>query len=179
MGPSLGAINRAILLSADYFIVPMSIDIFSLWAIKNIGSALNVWQNELENGIRLAEDPSELPLNRAKGKRLGFLGYVTQQHKEKSENKIARTVEAYNAIKTRLPSAVQSGLKSYYPSAGFDPHIGDIKHLASLAPKSQTLHTPMITVSLKGSFTVTRKQAREIYSQLAAKFLANVEAFAS
>ena len=52
MGPSLGAINRSILLAADYFIVPMSIDIFSIWAVRNIGEALKVWQAELENGIK-------------------------------------------------------------------------------------------------------------------------------
>lgn len=176
MGPSLGAINRSILLSADHFVVPMSIDIFSLWAIKNIGQALNVWQGELSNGIRLAEDPSELPKNRLKGKKLGFLGYVTQQHKEKSENKIARVVEAYNAIKIKLPQAVASMLKGYFPFPTFDPHLGDIKHLASLAPKSQTLHTPMITVTLRGSYTVTRSQARQIYESIAERFFENLGA---
>jgi cellulose biosynthesis protein BcsQ len=178
MGPSLGAINRSILLSADYFVVPMSVDIFSLWAIRNIGSALSVWQNELANGIRLAEDPSELPKNRQMGKPLGFLGYVTQQHKEKSENKVSRVVEAYNAIKLQLPKAVSNGLKPWFPSAAFEPHLGDIRHLASLAPKSQTLHTPMITVSLKGSYTVTRKQARQIYETISKRFVENLLAFA-
>lgn len=174
MGPSLGAINRSILLSADHFVVPMSIDIFSLWAIRNIGQALSVWQNELANGVRMAEDPSELPKNRTKGKRLGFLGYVTQQHKEKSENKVPRVVEAYNAIKKQLPQTVADVLKSYFPSPVFDPHLGDIKHLASLAPKSQTLHTPMITVSLKGSYTVTRSQARKIYDSISVRFFENL-----
>lgn len=178
MGPSLGAINRSILLSADFFLVPMSIDIFSLWAIRNIGSALSVWQSELSNGIKLAEDPSELPTNRRSGSTLGFIGYVTQQHKEKSENKVSRVVEAYNTIKLKLPQAVANGLKSYYPSPSFLPHLGDIKHLASLAPKSQTLHTPMITVTLKGSYTVTRKQARQIYEAISKRFLENLEAFA-
>lgn len=57
MGPSLGAINRAILLAVSYFVVPMSIDIFSMWAIKNIGEAVGVWQKEFEFGIKNAEDP--------------------------------------------------------------------------------------------------------------------------
>ena len=60
MGPSLGAINRSVLLAANFFIVPMSIDIFSLWAIKNISEALKVWRKDLANGLRLAEDPKEL-----------------------------------------------------------------------------------------------------------------------
>ena len=178
MGPSLGAINRSILLSADYFVVPMSVDIFSLWAIRNIGSALSVWQSELANGIKLAEDPSELPKHRVAGRPLGFLGYVTQQHKEKSENKVSRVVEAYNAIKKQLPSAVSNGLKAWYPTQSFDPHLGDIRHLASLAPKSQTLHTPMITVTLKGSYTITRKQARQIYESISERFAKNLQEFA-
>lgn len=174
MGPSLGAINRSILLSADYFVVPMSIDIFSMWAIKNIGQALSVWRKDLEHGIRMAEDPTELGEWSKGPRKLGFLGYVTQQHKEKSESGTRRVVEAYNAIRKQLPAAVKEHLGVLYPKDGFDPHLGDIKHLASLAPKSQTLHTPMITVTLKGSYTTTRKQAREIYDSLSARFAQNV-----
>jgi cellulose biosynthesis protein BcsQ len=176
MGPSLGAINRSILLSADYFVVPMSIDIFSLWAVKNIGEALRVWRKELENGIRMAEDPDEIAGLAGSARAPTFLGYVTQQHKEKSEKGQSRVVEAYNAIREQLPSAVVTNLGSMFPKKNFDPHLGDIKHLASLAPKSQTLHTPMITVTLKGSYTTTRKQAREIYDQLSVRFAKNLSA---
>jgi cellulose biosynthesis protein BcsQ len=174
MGPSLGAINRSVLLSADHFIVPMSIDIFSMWAIKNIGQALKVWQKELANGLQLAEDPSEISswINR---KNLSFLGYVTQQHKEKAENGNTRVVEAYNAIKQQLPAAIKTHLDGLFPKGSFDPHLGDIKHLASLAPKSQTLHMPMITVNAKGSYTTTRAQARVIYDQLSNRFAQNIK----
>ncbi len=174
MGPSLGAINRSVLLAADFFLVPMSIDIFSLWAVKNIGEALKVWQAELENGLRLAEDPSEIRhMTRNQGK-LKFLGYVTQQHKEKSEGGNPRVVEAYATIKNKLPKEVSTRLGALFPKSNFDPHLGDIKHLASLAPKSQSLHTPMITVSLRGSYTKTRKQAREIYTQISDRFMQNL-----
>ena len=176
MGPSLGAINRSILLSVDYFLVPMSIDIFSMWAIKNIGQALQVWRKELEHGLRMAEDPSELGAWSKGGGKLAFLGYVTQQHKEKSDGDKPRVVEAYNAIRLRLPNAVKENLSTTYPNKAFEPHLGDIKHLASLAPKSQTLHTPMITVTLKGSYTTTRKQARDIYNSLAIRLIENLTA---
>lgn len=176
MGPSLGAINRSVLLSADYFIVPMSIDIFSLWAVKNIGEALRVWRKELDHGIRMSEDPSEIGEWNNGTRNLYFLGYVTQQHKEKSENGIKRPVAAYDTIREKLPKAVKEHLETLFPKNGFDPHLGDIKHLASLAPKSQTLHTPMITVTLKGSYTTTRKQARQIYDNLSWKFANNLKA---
>lgn len=174
MGPSLGAINRSVLLSADHFIVPMSIDIFSVWAIKNIGQALKVWQKELSNGLQLAEDPNEV-LVWADRKHLSFLGYVTQQHKEKSEDGNPRVVEAYKTIKEKLPESIKSHLGDLFPKKGFNPHLGDIKHLASLAPKSQTLHMPMITVNAKGSYTTTRAQARAIYDQLSYRFAQNIQ----
>lgn len=174
MGPSLGAINRSILLATNYFVVPMSIDIFSLWALKNIGEALKIWQKELEHGIRLAEDPNEIPQPWKERRSPRFLGYVTQQHKEKSESGNPRIVEAYAAIKRKLPAEVEKCLGSLYPATNFDVHLGDIKHLSSLAPKSQTLHTPMINVNLRGSYTTTRKQAREIYANISRRFLENL-----
>lgn len=175
MGPSLGAINRAILLSADYFIVPMSIDIFSLWAIKNIGSTVEVWKRELLAGLKLAEDPDEVPAARDSG-RIKFIGYVIQQHKERHDGESRRLVEAYDTINRRLHSEIRGNLKRLYPDSLLHENLGEIKHLGSLAPKSQTLHTPMITVSLKGSYTIVRKQAREIYKQIGERFILNVSA---
>lgn len=172
MGPSLGAINRSILLAVNYFVVPMSIDIFSLWAIKNIGEAVKVWQRELSFGLRNAEDPGEMPRDFRSS--LHFLGYVTQQHKERTEGGSKRIVEAYDYISRKLPEEVKSRLSGLYSDSIIDPHLGDIKHLASLAPKSQTLHTPMINVTLTGSYTKMRKQAREIYGAIAKRFLENL-----
>lgn len=174
MGPSLGAINRSILLVADYFILPATIDIFSKWAVQNIGNALRTWQKDLENGIVNAEDPSELPIQ--SGKKLKFLGYVMQQHKERSNgDKSFRIVEAYNAISVNFPKTIKDNLQSLFVSQTMNPNLGEIKHLASLAPKSQTTHRPMINVIAKGSYTSTRKQAREIFNGIAKKFLKNIK----
>lgn len=173
MGPSLGAINRSILLVADYFVLPATIDIFSKWAVKNIGLALTSWQKDLENGILNAEDPSELPIT--ENKRVKFLGYVMQQHKERSEGASVRIVEAYKTISEQFPAIINTNLSSLYVSPEMNPNLGEIKHLASLAPKSQTTHQPMIKVVAKGSYTTTRKQAREIFQQIGKAFLKNIE----
>lgn len=172
MGPSLGAINRSILLSVDHFVVPMSIDIFSLWAVRNIGATLKIWQRELDVGIRLAEDPAELPIDSRR--RLNLLGYVTQQHKERTEGGNVRVVQAYDTIKKRLPSEVKQNLSGFFDPKVTNPHLGDIKHLGSLAPKSQTLHSPMTMVTVTGNYTTLRKRAREIYHGIAANFIKNM-----
>lgn len=172
MGPSLGAINRSVLLVSDFFILPATIDIFSKWAIKNIGTALSTWQKELENGMNNAEDPKELPVRSSK--HVKFLGYVMQQHKERVEGGSIRMVEAYNAISKEFPKIIEDTFRGIYACATMDPNLGEIKHLASLAPKSQSTHQPMIRVIAKGSYTTTRKQAREIFSHIATKFINNI-----
>lgn len=55
MGPSLGSLNRLILLNCDYFIIPMSSDIFSLKAIENIGHSLEVWQAKINDVLEKFE----------------------------------------------------------------------------------------------------------------------------
>lgn len=172
MGPSLGAINRAILLVSDYFILPATIDIFSKWAIRNIGLALKTWQKELENGLKNAEDPAELPAS--PNNKVKFLGYVMQQHKERTEGNSVRIVEAYKTISIQFPEIIATTFSAIYASSSMDPNLGEIKHLASLAPKSQSTHQPMINVIAKGSYTTTRKQAREIFGHLADAFLENI-----
>ena len=173
MGPSLGAINRSILLVSDFFVLPATIDIFSKWAVKNIGLALMTWQKDLENGIANAEDPAELPVSESK--RVRFLGYVMQQHKERVKGTSVRIVEAYKAISEKFPSIIEENLKPLFVTPNMNPNLGEIKHLASLAPKSQTTHQPMIQVVAKGSYTTTRKQARIIFKNIANAFLANID----
>jgi cellulose biosynthesis protein BcsQ len=173
MGPSLGAINRAVLLSANYFLVPMAIDIFSLWAIKNISEALKIWTKEVDNGLKMAENPNEIIQINERPK-VKFIGYVTQQHKEKAEDGDRRIVQAYKAISDKIPLEIKKNLGDLYLYSSMNPQLGEIKHLASLAPKSQTLHTPMINVSLTGSYTSLRKRAREIYWDLAENFINNI-----
>lgn len=187
MGPSLGAINRAVLLAMDFFVLPMSIDIFSIWAIKNIGSTVNVWRRELETGLKLAEEPKELEVLDI-GWRLGFLGYVTQQHKERTgyekltdddgseEIRVKRRVQAYEVIAASFPDEISKGLGDLLKSKSINPHLGDIRHLGSLAPRSQSQHVPMISVAGTGSYTTLRKQARKLYREIARRYLQNLQA---
>lgn len=210
MGPSLGAINRSILLAMDFFVVPMSIDIFSTWAIKNIGATVSVWQRDLKTGISLAEDPSEIPPSEY-GRNIQFVGYVTQQHKERAAEETAapveeesesadqvdpetidlrqdqlddvlgedtprrkRLVQAYEDINASFPDEIKKSLSQFYDQTKVDPHLGNIRHLGSLAPMSQSQHMPMISIRGKGSYTQLRKSAREIYRAIASRYIENL-----
>ena len=76
LGPNLGALNRVVLGSSDYFIVPIAPDLFSIRGTENLGSKLVKWHEEWQqcndawkgNGI-------DIPTGNPK-----FIGYVVQQH---------------------------------------------------------------------------------------------------
>ena len=85
MGPSLGAINRAILLASDYFVTPMSPDIFSILALENIGISITQWSEQFDAGVLKLQrsDPTAITGLKTKFK-VKFLGYVTQQYTSKT-----------------------------------------------------------------------------------------------
>jgi cellulose biosynthesis protein BcsQ len=44
VGPNMGAINRSVLLAADYVVIPLGADLFSLQGLKNLGPTLRSWR---------------------------------------------------------------------------------------------------------------------------------------
>ena len=44
VGPTFGAINRAALIAADYVIVPVAPDLFSMQGLENVGPRLSAWR---------------------------------------------------------------------------------------------------------------------------------------
>ena len=53
MGPSLGAINRNLLMTSDYFLVPMFPDYFSVMAAESLASILSQWAAWSKHGRAL------------------------------------------------------------------------------------------------------------------------------
>jgi cellulose biosynthesis protein BcsQ len=80
MGPSLGSINRAVLLACDFFVSPMSIDIFSLRAIENISTALLEWKKRLSHGLSQVEESLKSDVPSGAAFDIMFAGYVAQQY---------------------------------------------------------------------------------------------------
>jgi len=144
IGPSLGAINRSILLSCDYFIVPMSSDIFSLKAIDNISLALAGWKQDLLQGLdsyKRKEGEDYLVQGEVIDFILKFIGYVTQQYVSKSVSGVRQPVKAYDTIIKKVESKIQTGLKDFSPECIKQSLLlGEVPNFNSLIPLSQTHH---------------------------------------
>ena len=180
MGPSLGSINRAVLLACDFFVSPMSIDIFSLKAIENISTALQEWRKRLIHGLSqvsvdLAED---IPSN--KGFDIMFAGYVAQQYIQKTTGGEKRAVTAYETIMKRIPNSIKLNFieKLQAKNVEIDYQIGLIPNLYSLIPMSQTAHKPIFSLKAKdgvrGAHFNKVRDAEGIFRDVSKQLLKNI-----
>jgi len=139
LGPNLGAINRAALISADYVVVPLSPDLFSLQGLRNLGPTLRRWRVEWNE--RLGKNPIDLALPSGS---MRPVGYIVMQHSVRLD----RPVKAYDRWIERIPivyrNAVLGELGECNISVIDDPYcLAILKHYRSLMPLAQEAHKPM------------------------------------
>ncbi|MGK7873676.1 MAG: ParA family protein [Xenococcaceae cyanobacterium] len=140
LGPNLGAINRAALIAADYVVVPLSPDLFSLQGLRNLGPTLRRWRQNWTD--RLSRNPAE-DLELPKGL-MQPVGYVVLQHAVRLD----RPVKAYNRWIAKIPTVyrkavlAQTGDKNI--SVKEDAHcLALLKNYQSLMPMAQEAHKPI------------------------------------
>lgn len=175
VSPSLGAINRAILLAVDYFISPMSIDIFSLKAFENIAIWIDDWETDWKNGLGNVKDKSRLPSFSAN--QAIFIGYVTQQYLAKKDaSGTRRAVQAYENIRKKIDKVIDKSFASRVQGNPYE--IGTVPNLFSLIPMSQSRHKPVFELSasdgIVGAHFAKVKDARQIFGDVARNFVSRI-----
>lgn len=182
MGPALGAINRAILIACDYFITPMSPDIFSLLALENIGSSVKKWAADFNHGVKrlLEEDPRSIDGLKTEFA-IKFLGYVTQQYTAKTVDGARVPVRAYDRIINDIPQSIHSNIVLPINGdslAGVDYRLGTIPTFNSVIPMSQKSHKPIFALSTRdgvvGSHFSKVADFKKIISEIAGNVLGNI-----
>ena len=150
VGPSLGALNRTIILSCDYLVTPFGCDIFSLLGIKNISAWITSWNRQYERAIDSArtDKPDFLdkyPLVLDTSQKFRFAGYSVQQYIMRKFKTGARAVTAYDRIKQQIPDTVEQALSFLTPDGLTPTHLklGDIPFVYSLAPLAQAAKAPI------------------------------------
>ena len=183
MGPSLGSINRSVLLGCDYFVIPISIDIFSIRAAENISTWLTEWKKKLQLKLRSVNDVSDLEIEDTDW-RLKLLGYVSQQYTAKKDaTGKRRPVRAYERIMKQIPEAIEEGmiLNHQLEPEDINYELGTIPNLHSLVPMSQIKHTPIWSLrsgdGIVGAHFVKVADAEKIFKSIAERFEENLEMF--
>ena len=180
MGPSLGSINRAVLLACDFFVSPMSIDIFSLRAIENISVAILEWRKRLTHGLDQVDADMKGDIPFAGAFDIMFAGYVAQQYIQKTTEGQKRAVTAYETIIKRIPKSIKVNfiekLQPKEPKINYE--IGLIPNLYSLIPMSQTAHKPIFLLKAKdgvrGAHFNKVRDAEGIFKNVSSQLLRNI-----
>ena len=140
LGPNLGAINRAALISADYVVMPLGPDLFSIQGLRNLGPRLRAWRSEWNE--RIPKNPvSDLPLPLGTMKPLG---YIVMQHSERKKY----PVKSYRKWIAKIPSAyrryVLDDPKARECAVESDKNcLAMLKHYRSLMPMAQDAGKPI------------------------------------
>lgn len=186
VGPSLGAINRVVLLACNYFIMPMSSDIFCLKAIENISKTLKIWDNNLQKGLETSKREYNEYFTQNNLKEYNapnFLGYVIQQYTAKTIYNEKRPVKAYDKIISQIPQKIEDNLNGYYLNS-FDVEklkIGEIPNFNSLIPLSQLAKKPIYRLESKdgvvGAHFSKVKEYEDVISHIVSSILSNIDSY--
>lgn len=155
--PSLGILNKVIMSTVDGFFIPAQPDMFSLYGIRNIGNALEIWQKEFNSIYSLISDDKR---SKFPSRFVQFLGYTIYNSKKytkqgETENEYGLAQAHYQYV-SRIPETILKFI-SENNREGFSKEIiskpiGDdaIVHTHNTFPAmAQALKCPMWEVPLK------------------------------
>jgi hypothetical protein len=162
LGPNLAAINRAALLAADYFLIPLVADLISVRGMQFLGLAVQGWRQRRERTV----DANPL-------------GYVVKQNAARFN----RPVRSYEGYMAGVPGEFRrSVLGITIPEKEFqkdDPWcLAFLKHYHSLMPMAQEAQKPMFHLKVAdgaiGSHFQAAQSAGQEYKQLAERIAEKV-----
>ncbi|XRJ97252.1 ParA family protein [Latilactobacillus sakei] len=190
VGPSLGALNRSILLNSDFFITPMGSDIFSLLSISNIRSWILDWKNKYSRAVDalkldLGEDNvlfSKYKLNVIPETTTKFIGYSIQQYNSRKFKNGRRPVKAFEQIIQRMHGTILDNLKPFIYEKITDQQklkLGDVPYLNSIIPLGQSTNMPLFKLTskegLRGNQNLVVEEAERMLAHICQRMLKNIE----
>lgn len=145
--PSLGALNKVVITTTDGFLIPCAPDMFSLYGIRNLGNALDMWLRQFNTIYQLLSDEKRKQFPDKFVRLLGFTIYNAKKYTGNSKWDLARAHYNYatqipGAILKSMPTAVMGALSEEIVSSP----VGGTSIMHShntLAGMSQKYRLPM------------------------------------
>lgn len=173
LGPSLGALNRSALLGCTHFVTPVAADLFSLYALENIGAWITEWVAEYEDSMgrtvaknpkvaSLSSLPQQVPL------KSGYIGYTVQQYVAKRSGGELRPTAAYDRYKSQIPERAAE-LSKLSPLNGSGFALGVVPNMFSMIPLAQTAHSPIMSLEPRDGVRGAQVSQQSRYAEDLAK----------
>jgi cellulose biosynthesis protein BcsQ len=186
VGPSLGALNRSVILACDYIVTPFGCDIFSLLGIKNISQWIKTWdmqyQRSVADGMTMhSEAFDKFLIIQDTSIKHRFLGYSVQQYVSRKFKTGLRPVKSYDEIMKLIPDTVLEAMhpfiKETLPKENLE--LGRIPYLYSLVPMAQAAKAPIHALTsadgVVGNQYAQVQAYQALMSTLCDKLLRNLE----
>lgn len=140
LGPNLGAINRAAMISSDFVVISLGLDLFSIQGLENFGPALQRWRSQWQE--RVSRNP--LPDQQLPAGNIVPLGYILIRH----AIRLDQPVKPFARWTARIPVAYQQSVLNVTAdntvTIGTDANcIAQLKDYRSLMPLAQEARKPM------------------------------------
>ncbi len=166
IAPNLGAINRAVLIAADYVILPVASDLFSLQGIENLGKTLDTWRGQWKERKNKNPRPNSILLPNRK---MQPIGYIAMQHTAKE----SRPVKSYLKWSNRIPRTYKKFVLKQ-PSNDLieiekDANcLGMLRHYHSLMPMAMEVQKPIFLLRpAEGAMGVHFQAVKRVYEEFA------------
>lgn len=173
VGPNLGAINRAVTISADFIVMPVASDLFSIQGIKNLGTTLNTWKRQWaqRKDLKPQNLTVAIPENTPQP-----AGYIVMQYSAKESKPVKSYLKWANRIPKVYSEYVLSEIYNDDKNVEEDSNcIGLLKHFRSLAPMSMEAHKPIFLLKPAdgaiGAHVYAVQQSYSEFEQLTNKIL--------
>ena len=141
VGPNLGALNRAAIIAANFVVVPLAPDLFSLQGLRNLGPTLHEWRTEWKDRVDRLPRESTLSVPSAD---ITPAGYIVMQHAVLG----GRPVQSYRKWLRRIPEVYRvealGEADAGTVAAAEDLNcLATLKHYRSLMPMAQEARKPI------------------------------------
>ena len=156
LGPSIGPLNQAAIISCDGFMVPVTPDIFSVRALSSVGATVRRWVDDYEMASKRIESAGfgvEMPAGKPK-----FLGYVPQQFgiwRQQATQAFQHWIdELEDGIRKNLTDKLDGAASGSLVARGVKtrPKIEELQNYHSLVPAAQKVARPIF--ALRGNIDV-------------------------
>jgi len=175
VGPNIGAMNRSALIAADFVVIPLGADLFSLQGLRNLGPTLRNWRTGWVTRRR-GRVPPGLPLPSGQMKPLG---YVLLNPSVRAN----RPVLSYLKWANRIPKTYATEVLGEQPEAtqaNEDKNqLAMLKHFKSLMPMAQDVRKPMFYLTAAdgaiGAHSSAVQDCRRQFDELADRILGQID----
>jgi hypothetical protein len=133
-------------MGCNYFMTPVAADLFSLYALENIGNWIESWASEYAESVpKMKADvqtlqnydiPHKLPIGH------GWVGYSVQQYYAKTARGKVRGVQSYEQYRKQIPMRAET-LQSLAAQNVNNPDLGIVPNMFSMVPLAQAAHSPI------------------------------------